>query len=634
MNRHNMNIFSWIFPIIAFGIMGFIVFIFREGLLFTNGELNFQENSIYKIMFCIFFAISIIVPIVLLILVANTKKNTRKFGNDKEFYGNSNFAKIWKVYAETFEPLQYANKKISRANADLYFTVESTTNLLGIPLAEVLKIISGTFIGLGILGTFIGFSNAISADFSIQSIKTIEDLNPIFSGLKTAFSSSIVGVFCSVIYNFFVVHAISQELSDSVKKLSDDIDKEYYKSETEIIVTELHKNDEKNANFVNSMNSLTNSLNTASSEFNKTVKNIKDLNSELKNSIEKLQNEFKTEISKFTETISSELKNNLSDFEKSVNNFSNKISDSTLTITNSVDSVSKIPEKLELIKESFDGIVFKVSEQTTNTVGEIMEGIRVKMDNAFVEITTNLDDSVSSMRENFKSISDTASADISNCVESVKEKFDGISLDIQTSLNQNVTDSLGQMREFVHESSKTMREEVSNATVDMAKSVNEAVRSAADDVKNLNESLNVAVVKAVQQVDETVEKVSYIPEKISGITSTISELDKNIIEVEKMFNENVTMISDIPDRVRKFNESLKEYDENVLVSYRNEAANFSRTLKKQTDGFSIAMKSSEASASKFYDAVQAARTMLSEFEKFLNSQKGQKSALKEEGENI
>ncbi|MCR5125137.1 MAG: hypothetical protein K6B43_08095 [Treponema sp.] len=628
MRKSNKNVFSWFFPVIALGLMGGLVYIFRDGLFFKDGRLDFQENSVYKIALCVFFLISFVVPIMLMVFNILAKSKTKEFLNNKKLTGNSNFSRVWEVYETTFEKLEYSDEKFSRANADLYFTVESTTNFFGIPLTEVLKIISGTFIGLGILGTFIGFSNAISADFSIKSIKTIDDLNPIFSGLQTAFSSSIVGVFCSVVYNFFVVHPVLQALSDSVKELSDDIDEEYYKSETEIIVKELHKNDEKNASFVNSMNTLTKTLNVASDEFNKTVKNIRALNSELKTNIEKLQSEFKTEISKFTGKISSDLEHTFNNFEESVINFSNKINDSMLAITNSVDAVSTVPDRLEQVKNAFGGVVVKVSEQTTDAVGKIMDGVKDEMNLAASSVTDKLVCSVDQMEKNFKSISDNVCRDISSCVVSVKEKFDEVSFDIQDSLAQNVSNSIDKMNEFVHESSQIMRDEVSKATNDMSKSVNEAVFSATEDVKNLNESLNEAVVNAVESVNETAEKVSQIPERIIGITESINRLSENLVDVERDFNANVSMISEIPDRVNKFNETLKEYETHVINSMRKESETASETLEKLTEGMKIAMSAAESSASKFYDASQQARTVVDEFRKFLVQQKTEGGEMK------
>ena len=69
------------------------------------------------------------------------------------------YADIWKQYSLTFIK-NHPDKKLNgktRAYADLYFSSEDIigTSFFDIPVMEYLKIISGTFVGLGILGTFV-----------------------------------------------------------------------------------------------------------------------------------------------------------------------------------------------------------------------------------------------------------------------------------------------------------------------------------------------------------------------------------------------------------------------------------------------------------------------------------------------
>lgn len=74
-------------------------------------------------------------------------------------------------------------------------------NSPGFPLSALVRILPGTFVGFGILGTFLGFSGGISGiplDGNVDEL--MGELKGFFGGLNTAFSTSIVGVILSVLF--------------------------------------------------------------------------------------------------------------------------------------------------------------------------------------------------------------------------------------------------------------------------------------------------------------------------------------------------------------------------------------------------------------------------------------------------
>lgn len=74
---------------------------------------------------------------------------------------------------------------------------------------------SGTFTGLGILGTFLGLSLGLGS-FNGEDIYTISDnVGPLLSGMKVAFHTSVYGIFFSLIFNF----AYRSIMSDAYEKL-------------------------------------------------------------------------------------------------------------------------------------------------------------------------------------------------------------------------------------------------------------------------------------------------------------------------------------------------------------------------------------------------------------------------------
>ncbi|MCQ2583418.1 MAG: hypothetical protein MJ160_05890 [Treponema sp.] len=75
------------------------------------------------------------------------------------------------------------------------------TNSPNFPLSALIKILPGTFIGFGILGTFLGFSNGIAGMRLTENVDLLfGKLDSFFQGLNTAFITSIVGVVFSVLF--------------------------------------------------------------------------------------------------------------------------------------------------------------------------------------------------------------------------------------------------------------------------------------------------------------------------------------------------------------------------------------------------------------------------------------------------
>lgn len=79
-----------------------------------------------------------------------------------------------------------------------FFLIHSSPDF---PLYALIKILPDTFIGFGILGTFLGFSNGISGMRLTGNVDELfGKLDTFFLGLNTAFITSIIGVILSVLF--------------------------------------------------------------------------------------------------------------------------------------------------------------------------------------------------------------------------------------------------------------------------------------------------------------------------------------------------------------------------------------------------------------------------------------------------
>lgn len=139
---------------------------------------------------------------------------------------------ICSAYTDSFLKNETYNK--TRSNADLYFgggTFFDDMNRL--PFQSFLKIIPGTFIGLGILGTFIGFAGGLSSINIADSQSLLNGVQNLLDGLKNAFNTSIVGVFAAMFFNFVLIYPLFNRLDRCSKILCDYLDTKFFVSEVD-----------------------------------------------------------------------------------------------------------------------------------------------------------------------------------------------------------------------------------------------------------------------------------------------------------------------------------------------------------------------------------------------------------------
>ena len=150
---------------------------------------------------------------------------------------NSNNKKVNDVctaYKKSFLVSDDEDYHKTRANSDLYFGPETwlqDTNPL--PLQAFLKIIPGTFIGFGILGTFIGFAGGLSSINISDSQSLLDSVQQLLNGLRNAFNTSIVGMLASMFCNFVLIHPLFNKLDSVSKEFCDYLDNQFYVTEVD-----------------------------------------------------------------------------------------------------------------------------------------------------------------------------------------------------------------------------------------------------------------------------------------------------------------------------------------------------------------------------------------------------------------
>lgn len=328
---------------------------------------------------------------------------------------NIRWKNIWEDYKRTF--LKDCNK--TNVPSEIYFNTDNimTSSHERIPILPILKALPATFTGLGILGTFMGFSAGLQG-FNTRTYETMQhSIMLLLSGINTAFNTSIAGLLLSIIFNFLFLQPLLKRLDHDCKLLADRIDNQFYideldhikdffifndngvkwapKDVSRSIVEELKKQTRSLANFTtdlsDAMQNLAESLvTTYRQEFNTIISaEIKPVLDKLVESANRLEIEKKESASDAISSIIQNLKITLSDFMESFKDevtaqTKNEMGELAIQLKNAGESISELPFMISNLKTSFESMtensinaINNVTLSGANLQNEIIENLRL-----------------------------------------------------------------------------------------------------------------------------------------------------------------------------------------------------------------------------------------------------------------
>lgn len=175
------------------------------------------------IFLVLIFAFFLIEGVRLFRKIASLKKNLKSINvkDDESFKDSYPITNHWISYQSSFG-FDDLNKTTEDAND--YFN-ENSLILNNSNFRHFLTLPS-IFVGIGILGTFVGLVLGISS-FDLSNSTTIKDsIAVLLGGMATAFYTSIAGMFTSIVFNLFektIFHSAYKE----IKQLANELNLEY-----------------------------------------------------------------------------------------------------------------------------------------------------------------------------------------------------------------------------------------------------------------------------------------------------------------------------------------------------------------------------------------------------------------------
>ena len=421
--------------------------------------------------------------------------------------GNKKVNEVCTAYKKSFLVSDDEDYHKTRANSDLYFGSETwlqDTNPL--PLQAFLKIIPGTFIGLGILGTFIGFAGGLSSINISDSQSLLDSVQQLLNGLRNAFNTSIVGMLASMFCNFVLIHPLFNKLDSISKEFCDYLDNQFYVTEVDamaiidennnkipfpVVLTQILTRLEGVSSNINSMGL------TIGDQVTKSVKETLDKTIEkiIKEEIVKLKTDLQSSIKLLEECQTSlqnapqHLKNAATVLENSAKNSSEifeKFSDDLIDIKN---AVALLPDDFKSVNTSLSNTINKLSENQNMLAEALSESSDAfeKTTEVSQSLSDSYDDQAKKINESISRFSDilTEYKETSKESKELLEGYKGMDIMIAKIFNQ-INENTESYSKIIGDSLEKYLKGFNEATKDISKQFADATLALSEEVRRLN----------------------------------------------------------------------------------------------------------------------------------------------------
>src|SRR5574344_160720 len=503
--------FSFSKSTIGFIIKLSLTFIF-SGLALKFILPSSTSDVFYKIYFILFilFEVGVVLCYVLanrsIFLLKDFSKNVHD-NNGRYSSLNSKDKQVNDIciaYKKSFLVSDDEDYHKTRANSDLYFGPETwlqDTNPL--PIQAFLKIIPGTFIGFGILGTFIGFAGGLSSINIADSQSLLDSVQQLLNGLRNAFNTSIVGMLASMFCNFVLIHPLINKLDAVSKGFCDYLDNQFYVTEVDamaiidennnkvpfpVVLTQILTRLEGVSSNINSMGL------TIGDQVTKSVKETLDKTIEkiIKEEIQKLKTDLNTSI-KLLEECQTSLQNAPQHLKEAATVIENSAKTSSEIFENFSDSliyiknaVALLPDDFRNANEPFSSTVNKLSDNQSTLLTAISEAseafektteISQSLSDSYEEQTKKIDESISRFSDILKEYKETSKEN-----KEIIDGYKGMDINIAKIFNQ-INENTESYSKIIGDSLEKYLKGFKDATKDISKQFADATLALSEEVR-------------------------------------------------------------------------------------------------------------------------------------------------------
>ena len=422
-----------------------------------------------------------------------------------EFLSSSSMNSICKAYRKTIN-IAISNGQKTNIPSTVFFNAETVSKSQKLNL-RMLDAASGTLVGLGLLGTFLGLTVGIAGFDSTNSDNIQQSIQNLLSGMSTAFSTSLLGMSCSLIYTV-IDKRMRNNLTHSVHSLTDSLDDSYY-------IDDIMLQDVNQKALVNTIiETIRTELNSKLMYSNETGERVT-----IGNAIREILIE-NSEQSKALKSFSTDLALELNNGFDEV--LSRQMQQKILPLMESVDATTKS------VVEHIDQMASTVASPASGMMESVVDELKKSMGTIIDEFKTNLSSSTTSQLEALALQLGSASQTMGD----FPKNMENISNTLQVTIDE--------VKTAIAEISKTSATANTAAMQQMQEQIAFATGSISNAISEVREVMNSITKNSQEQSNQMVLRLTDATEKLGTfLDSTIVNLSSSVQTSMKSITDDV-----------------------------------------------------------------------------------------------
>lgn len=418
---------------------------------------------------------------------------------------NSKLSAIAEAYKKciTFD---VAGQKKTNIPASEFFSEVSVGKVLSLN-HRMTDVASGTLVGLGLLGTFLGLTLGVMGFDSSNTENIQKGIQSLLSGMGTAFSTSLAGMTFSLIYTA-CEKAWKNQLGKAIFDLTEKLDEAHYIDDSALMQSSqqklLDEFQEKMAKYLEvQTTTITSALASHLTYSNEEGKNVV-----IANAIR--------EILKENEQQSAALKSFSTDLAMQLNDgfdevLSRQMQQKLIPLMESVDTTTKS------VVEHIDQMAETVASPATDMMQSVVDDLKSSMQAVMSEFSNGLSGSATFELENLAHQLGTAT----QAMADFPKNMENISATLQVTIEE--------VKHAISEISNTSATANSTAMQQMQEQITFATGSISNAIEQVKEVMSAISQSSQEQSNQMVSKLADAAEKMGTfLTGTISTLSSSV----------------------------------------------------------------------------------------------------------
>lgn len=487
---------------------------------------------------------------------------------------NTKLSKIKDNYVSSIVIPDEKGKKTNIPSSE-YFSVENVCVSAKLNI-RMIDTASGTLVGLGLLGTFLGLTLGIQGFDSSDTTKIQESIEMLLGGMATAFATSLLGMSLSILF-IFIDKSSRNKLVKQLYRLTEKLDGQYYIDDA----TLSNKNQELLlASLYNKIQTLI--VNQSSAIISSSAESANSINEKLiysnsDNQVVSIGNAIREILTESTEQTKA-LKSFSTDLAIELNNgfdesLSRQMQQKILPLMENVDATTRA------IIEHIDAVSEKVAAPATDMIQGVVSELKSSMSSVVDEFKSSISSSATSELESLAHQLGAASQSMAE----FPQNMDRISIQLQTTINE--------VKSAVADISTTSANANSNAMQQMQEQISFATGAISQAISEVHNVMDGISTTSQEQSNQMISKLADAAERMGAfLNSTISSLSTSVQEsvaniTTDINNKQADLIALQEDTTTETRKLLETFNDGIMrLEKLNENITGTMSLFQQAQG--------------------------------------------------